>query len=145
MDRFLADERLAGNFYFASSSVWDVLASDLNGADLVLWVGMSFEQSASVGYFRRVLSLTSANTTMVVINPTEEAVWNLRTALSNPPSPDKLTTVLATSDDILPLLLTRSTATNFTPPPPSPTHHRRRIIRRKISPSQSSSSASSQA
>ena len=34
--------------------VFDVLEEDLARADMVLWVGISFEQSASTAYFRRV-------------------------------------------------------------------------------------------
>ena len=39
--------------------VFDVMEEDLAVADMVLWVGISFEQSASTTYFRRVsLSLS---------------------------------------------------------------------------------------
>ena len=34
--------------------VFDVMEQDLAVADMVLWVGISFEQSASTSYFRRV-------------------------------------------------------------------------------------------
>lgn len=34
--------------------VFEVLEEDVKGADLILWVGISFEQSASTAYFRRV-------------------------------------------------------------------------------------------
>ncbi len=34
--------------------VWDRLNEDLEACDLLLWVGISFEQSASVEYFKRV-------------------------------------------------------------------------------------------
>ena len=33
--------------------VFDALEADLAVADLVLWVGISFEQSASTSYFRK--------------------------------------------------------------------------------------------
>ena len=36
--------------------VFDVMEEDLAVADMVLWVGISFEQSASTSYFRRVSS-----------------------------------------------------------------------------------------
>ncbi len=40
--------------------VFDVMEEDVQQADLILWVGISFEQSASTAYFRRVsLSLFS--------------------------------------------------------------------------------------
>ena len=34
--------------------VFDLMEEDLKVADLILWVGISFEQSASTAYFRRV-------------------------------------------------------------------------------------------
>ena len=36
--------------------VFDVMEEDVQKADLILWVGISFEQSASTAYFRRVNS-----------------------------------------------------------------------------------------
>lgn len=69
-------------------SVFDVMAEDLAVADLVLWVGISFEQSASVDYFRRVRSMLRAAhrveaCTHVLLNPSEDALWNLTSACSN--------------------------------------------------------------
>jgi len=41
--------------------VFDIMEEDVQQADLILWVGISFEQSASTAYFRRVsLSLFSS-------------------------------------------------------------------------------------
>ena len=34
--------------------VFDVLEEDVGAADMILWVGISFQQSASTAYFRRV-------------------------------------------------------------------------------------------
>ena len=34
--------------------VFDVLEEDVRDADMILWVGISFQQSASTAYFRRV-------------------------------------------------------------------------------------------
>ena len=34
--------------------VFDVLEEDVGVADMILWVGISFQQSASTAYFRRV-------------------------------------------------------------------------------------------
>ncbi len=34
--------------------VFDIMEEDVQQADLILWVGISFEQSASTAYFRRV-------------------------------------------------------------------------------------------
>ena len=38
--------------------VFDIMEEDVRQADLVLWVGISFEQSASTAYFRRVSFLS---------------------------------------------------------------------------------------
>lgn len=38
--------------------VFDVMEEDVQKADLILWVGISFEQSASTAYFRRVSCAT---------------------------------------------------------------------------------------
>ena len=34
--------------------VFDIMEEDVQQADLIVWVGISFEQSASTAYFRRV-------------------------------------------------------------------------------------------
>ena len=69
-------------------AVFDVMEEDVAVADLILWVGISFEQSASVAYFRRVRSMLRAAErtgacTHVLLNPSEDALWNLTSACSN--------------------------------------------------------------
>ncbi|RMZ55621.1 hypothetical protein APUTEX25_000204 [Auxenochlorella protothecoides] len=69
-------------------AVLDVMEGDVKAADVVLWVGISFQQSASTHYFRCVRRwLAEAGRTQAcpqaVVNPSDEAVWNLRTASSN--------------------------------------------------------------
>ena len=39
--------------------VFDIMEEDVQQADLILWVGISFEQSASTAYFRRVSTVLS--------------------------------------------------------------------------------------
>jgi len=34
--------------------LWDIMKDDVVVADMILWVGISFEQSASTTYFRKV-------------------------------------------------------------------------------------------
>lgn len=41
--------------------VFDVLEDDVRDADLILWVGISFQQSASTAYFRRVRGYLQAS------------------------------------------------------------------------------------
>ncbi len=45
--------RSAGDV-ITKDDVFDVMEEDVAIADMVLWVGISFEQSASTSYFRRV-------------------------------------------------------------------------------------------
>ncbi len=100
--------------------VMGLMEDDVKASDLILWVGISFEQSASTVYFRNVrhwlqeVSGSCAQATFdchapqspqqglsvctpmaqvgrggkdgvlqAVINPSDEAIWNLMTALSN--------------------------------------------------------------
>jgi NAD-dependent SIR2 family protein deacetylase len=65
------------------------LAADLAGADVILWVGISFEQSASVEHFRRVRRALQAagragEVPHVVVNPrAHDAAFNVATAVAN--------------------------------------------------------------
>lgn len=68
--------------------VMDLMEADAKAADLILWVGISFQQSASTAYFRKVRHwLQEAGrlerVVQAVVNPCEEALWNLMTASSN--------------------------------------------------------------
>ncbi|KAI3430498.1 hypothetical protein D9Q98_005093 [Chlorella vulgaris] len=99
--------------------VMEVMEEDVKGADLVLWVGISFQQSASTMYFRKVrcwiqeagrLGLTA----QAIINPSDEALFNLRSAMSNQ-SELRVIEVLAAADEVLPLLADRL---RRQPPPP---------------------------
>jgi NAD-dependent SIR2 family protein deacetylase len=68
--------------------VMDLMEEDTKAADLILWVGISFQQSASTAYFRKVRHWLqeagkSEDVVQAVINPSDEALWNLMTASSN--------------------------------------------------------------
>ncbi|KAL0025490.1 hypothetical protein WJX77_005468 [Trebouxia sp. C0004] len=98
--------------------VFDIMEEDVQQADLILWVGISFEQSASTAYFRRVRQyLMEANrqdlTRQAIINTTEEAFWNLKSACSNTGAMDVLE-VLGSADTILPVLATAMTTSAAT-------------------------------
>lgn len=74
--------------YITPDDVMDLMEEDIKEADLILWVGISFQQSASTAYFRNTrhwLQEVSKHEAVVqaVINPSEEALWNVLTALSN--------------------------------------------------------------
>jgi NAD-dependent SIR2 family protein deacetylase len=89
--------------------VLDLLEEDIQAADLILWVGISFEQSASTAYFRRVRhTLAEAgkldSVPQAVINPSEDALWNILTSMSNL-STLRVMEVLAPSDEVLPALV----------------------------------------
>lgn len=68
--------------------VMDLMEEDVVAADLILWVGISFQQSASTAYFRKARGwLQKAGkidrVMQVIVNPSDEAMWNLMTANSN--------------------------------------------------------------
>lgn len=68
--------------------VLDLMEHDAKAADVILWVGISFQQSASTSYFRRVrraLQETGRIDRVIqaLINPSEDTLWNLLTACSN--------------------------------------------------------------
>lgn len=46
-----------GECVVGSDEMWALLEKDLSAVDMILWVGISFEQSASVEYFRKVRSM----------------------------------------------------------------------------------------
>lgn len=74
--------------FITPEEVMDLMEEDAKAADLILWVGISFQQSASTAYFRKVRRWLqeagrSEQVTQVVINPSDEALWNLMTACSN--------------------------------------------------------------
>jgi len=61
-------------------SVLDYMVQDAASAAVVVWVGISFQQSASVEYFRRVHRGSGLRRHVhVVINPEEDTLYNLRT------------------------------------------------------------------
>ena len=64
----------------------ELLASDVLEVDLVIWVGISFEQSATTEYFKRVqraLAAAQRNIPMAIVNPTEDALFNLQSSIFN--------------------------------------------------------------
>ncbi|PRW33021.1 DHS-like NAD FAD-binding domain-containing [Chlorella sorokiniana] len=91
--------------------VMELMEEDVKAADLVLWVGISFQQSASTVYFRKVRCwMQEAGrlgvAVQALINPSDEALFNLRTAMSNQHEL-RVLEVLAESDEVLPLLADR--------------------------------------
>lgn len=85
--------------------VLDLLEDDVRIADLILWIGISFEQSASISYFRRVRRTLAEEGRLAIvpqalINPSEEVLWNLLTALSNLPELSVIE-INETSNDVL--------------------------------------------
>ncbi|CAL8465968.1 g5504 [Coccomyxa elongata] len=130
--------------------VFDVLEEDVGVADMILWVGISFQQSASTAYFRRVRHFLQdagrlQKCKQVVINVSEDCLWNLLSSCSNTDDLHVIE-VLASSDEALPKLaarLAQSPEAAQQPPaplcpvPPPP----REPIRRPRSRSRQTSSA----
>jgi NAD-dependent SIR2 family protein deacetylase len=69
--------------HISPDAVLDALDADVAAADLILWVGISFQQSASTAYFRRARARARPGVPQAIINPSEDARWNLLTACSN--------------------------------------------------------------
>ena len=68
--------------------VFEVLEEDMEEADMVLWVGISFEQSASTHYFRKAREFLLRagrwqSCTQALINLSEDAHFNLLSACNN--------------------------------------------------------------
>jgi len=95
--------------YITPDDVMDLMEEDVKGADMIVWVGISFQQSASTSYFRKVRHWLQEDdkhqrVVQAVINPSDEALWNVLTASSNQGELNILE-VLGTADHILPMLL----------------------------------------
>ena len=106
--------------YITSDDVLDLLEEDVKKADLVLWVGISFQQSASTSYFRKVRRWLQEearhhDVPQVVINPSDDALWNVLTACSNQQELNILE-ILGTADDILPMIADHKMSTSVTIP-----------------------------
>lgn len=68
--------------------VFEVLEEDMAVADMILWVGISFEQSASTAYFRKAREfLVRAgrwrHCIQAIVNLSEDAHFNLLSACNN--------------------------------------------------------------
>ena len=113
MDRFLRFKVMMyddgeGEF-ITPDEVMDLMEDDVKKADLVVWVGISFEQSASTSYFRNVRRWLQEEgrhhaVPQFVVNPSDDALWNVLTASSNQEELNVME-IIGTADDILPLLL----------------------------------------
>uniref|UniRef100_A0A7S3JYR4 Deacetylase sirtuin-type domain-containing protein n=1 Tax=Aureoumbra lagunensis TaxID=44058 RepID=A0A7S3JYR4_9STRA len=65
-----------------SSGALALLDSDAARARIVLWLGISFQQSASCEYLRRVAACTPANTLHLIVNPSTDAAFNAMSAIN---------------------------------------------------------------
>lgn len=59
------------------------LAEDVRRADVVVWLGISFSQSASVGYLRTCRSAGGTNVRHIIVNVDPDAYGNVVTALAD--------------------------------------------------------------
>ena len=100
--------------------VMDLMEADVQAADLILWVGISFQQSASTAYFRKVRGWLqkvgrAEEVVQGVVNPSDEALWNLMTACSNQQELNVIE-VLSPADEVLPLIAKRVVLSRSTVP-----------------------------
>jgi len=105
--------------YITSDDVLDLMEEDVKKADLIMWVGISFQQSASTSYFRKVRrwlqeEARQDDVPQIVINPSDDALWNVLTACSNQQELNILE-IIGTADDILPMVA-NATSTSVTVP-----------------------------
>ncbi|CAK0785394.1 hypothetical protein CVIRNUC_008603 [Coccomyxa viridis] len=96
--------------------VFDVLEEDVRNADMILWVGISFQQSASTAYFRRVRGYLQESGRLetckqAVINLSEDCLWNLLSSCSNVDNLNVME-VLASADEAMPALAARLAGTH---------------------------------
>ena len=87
--------------------VMAMMGADVAEADVVLWLGISFEQSASTAYFRHVRAALDRcgkghTVPVVIVNPSEDATFNIITAVSNMEQM-RLWKVLQPSDVLFPV------------------------------------------
>ena len=87
-------------------SALDALEEDVAAADAVVWVGLSFEQSATTAYFRRARAAAAAAgraeaTLVAIVNPADDALFNLVSASANAAGLAGLLDVRGTADDVL--------------------------------------------
>ena len=65
----------------------ELLAEDVSQVDLIIWAGVSFEQSATTQYFkamqRALVAAGRQATPIAIVNPSNDAIWNIRTAVFN--------------------------------------------------------------
>lgn len=107
--------------YIISDDVLDLMEEDVKQADLILWVGISFQQSASTSYFRRVRRWVQEvghhhDVPQVVVNPSDDALWNVLTACSNQEELN-IIEILGTADSILPMVAKAMSESVTTPHP----------------------------
>ena len=98
--------------------VWERMEDDVQAADLILWVGISFEQSASTMYFRRVRQFLAqaerlTSTPQAIINLSDESLWNLLSACSNTRMPSYICSL---SPPVGMLLCPSWSCCSFSPP-----------------------------
>ena len=75
------------------------LKDDCGGADLVLFLGISFEQSASCEYLRDVAAVVQRETPVLLVNPDAECLYTAASALPRGSRAD-VRSCVATSDEL---------------------------------------------
>ena len=109
-------------FIIDAPAALERLKEDVSACDLVLWLGISFEQSASCEYLRtveRALKDAGKTTPQLLVNPCGEAAFNARSSLVNANAVD-LRALRATSDELFDAVPAREAPRVPTPPPQSP-------------------------
>ena len=91
--------------YITPSAILRMMSADVRHCDAIIWTGISFEQSASCGYYRRVLeSLQSVGREKTVpqfiVDPgADDAEFHVQSA-QGPMGVGRLYKMRSTSDDV---------------------------------------------
>lgn len=92
----------------------DLMEADVQAADLILWVGISFQQSASTQYFKKVRHWLQhvgrlGDVAQAIINPSDDAYFYLISACCNQADlAENMIQVLDTADEVLPRVAARA-------------------------------------
>ena len=76
------------------------LRDDAKQANIVLWLGISFQQYASCDYLRRVTDAAKPQTLHLILNPSPDAAYHARASLGDNKNNVDLRACYATSDEL---------------------------------------------
>jgi len=100
-----------GELLVKASKIPELIELDVREVDCILWIGVSFAQSATVGYFRQIERFRSRSNIRVplqhvIVNTNDTCIWNLLTALHDTHQViERIIFVRASANEAVPSLL----------------------------------------